>query len=77
MGIKCEAVIVKDDVALSKKQSKVGPRGIAGTVFVHKVAGYFAEKGYDLKAVKEYAQYVIDNVGTIGLSATIWSVFIL
>ena len=39
--IKVESVIVRDDIAISDPEKR---RGVAGTVFVHKYAGYLAEK---------------------------------
>ena len=38
-GIKAMMVVVADDVALPEGKGITGGRGIAGTVFVHKVAG--------------------------------------
>lgn len=46
-GLKIEMVVVGDDVGVGRKQGgKVGRRGIAGTVLVHKIAGALAETGY-------------------------------
>ena len=42
LGLKVEVVIVDDDIALP---NDIQARGIAGTVFVHKVAGAQAEQG--------------------------------
>ena len=44
-GRKVEVVIVKDDIALPDIPQ---PRGIAGVMFVEKIAGHFAEKGMPL-----------------------------
>ena len=41
-GLKVEMVIVADDIAL---EDFAQPRGIAGTLFVHKIAGSAAESG--------------------------------
>ncbi|PTK45834.1 dihydroxyacetone kinase, partial [Staphylococcus nepalensis] len=41
-GIKVGKVIVRDDIAVEDKEMR---RGVAGTVFVHKFAGYLAEQG--------------------------------
>ena len=45
-----------------------GRRGIAGTIFVHKIAGACAEEGGDLQAVKAVAEKVIANVRTMGMA---------
>src|ERR1700753_3950583 len=44
-GHQVEMVIVSDDVAL---KDSTQPRGIAGTLFVHKIAGAVAESGASL-----------------------------
>lgn len=65
-----EKVYVNDDVAVKDSLYTVGRRGVAGTVFVHKLAGAAAEQGMDLKQVKEVAQKVIKNVRSIGFALT-------
>ena len=65
-GIKVAQVVVNDDVAVKDSLYTVGRRGVAGTVFVHKIAGAMAETGPDLDAVQAVAQKVIDNVRTMG-----------
>jgi len=45
-GLQVEMVVVGDDVGVGRKKGgKVGRRGIAGTVLVHKIAGALAAKG--------------------------------
>lgn len=65
-GIKVSQVIVNDDVAVQDSLYTVGRRGVAGTVFVHKIAGAKAEQGASLEEVTATAQKVIDNVRTMG-----------
>ena len=67
-GIKVEIVVVKDDVAVEDSEHSDGRRGIAGTVFVHKIAGAMAERGASLEEVKRVAQKTIDNIRTMGVS---------
>lgn len=69
-GINVEQVIVNDDVAVEDSLYTVGRRGVAGTVFVHKIAGAKAESGASLSEVKATAQKVIDNVRTMGAAIT-------
>lgn len=45
LGLKVEVVMVGDDVSVANNPT-VGRRGLAGVVFVHKVAGALAAKGY-------------------------------
>lgn len=67
-GIKVDQVIVDDDVAVDGSLYTVGRRGVAGTVFVHKIAGALAEKGAELEDVKAAAEKVIANVRTMGVA---------
>ncbi|WP_294464317.1 dihydroxyacetone kinase subunit DhaK [uncultured Anaerofustis sp.] len=67
-GIEVEQVVVNDDVAVKDSLYTTGRRGVAGTVFVHKIAGAAAEEGRSLKEVKEVAEKVIANVRTMGVA---------
>lgn len=67
-GIRVEKVVVNDDVAVENSTYTTGRRGIAGTVFVHKITGAIAEKGAPLEEVKLIAQKVIGNVRSMGMS---------
>jgi dihydroxyacetone kinase-like protein len=67
-GITVKQVVTNDDVAVKDSLYTVGRRGVAGTVFVHKIAGAKAEEGADLDAVQAVAQKVISNVRTMGMA---------
>lgn len=67
-GINVEKVIVNDDVAVENSTWTIGRRGIAGTIFVHKIAGAKAETGATLIEVKRVAEKVIDNVRSMGMA---------
>ncbi|MBR2571813.1 MAG: dihydroxyacetone kinase subunit DhaK [Clostridia bacterium] len=67
-GIEVEQVITADDVAVENSTWTTGRRGIAGTVFVHKIAGACAEAGGDLAEVKRVAEKVIENVRSMGMA---------
>lgn len=69
-GYKVLSVVTKDDVAVPDSTYSTGRRGIAGTVFVHKIAGAAAEAGKDLEAVRDVAQKVIDNTRSMGTALT-------
>ncbi|MFI6586619.1 dihydroxyacetone kinase family protein [Embleya sp. NPDC050493] len=69
-GIAVETVVVADDVALASGDDTAGRRGIAGTVFVHKVAGAAAESGASLAEVKAEAEAAAGAVGTMGVALT-------
>jgi len=65
LGYKVELAIVKDDIALPDNPQ---PRGLAGTVLIHKLAGYYAEQGASLQEVTQHAQQAIDETASIGLA---------
>ncbi|AKA68593.1 MULTISPECIES: dihydroxyacetone kinase subunit DhaK [Clostridium] len=67
-GIKVESVVVNDDVAVENSTYTAGRRGIAGTVFIHKIAGAKAEQGASLEEVKRIAEKVINNVRSMGMA---------
>lgn len=67
-GYKVDKVVVEDDVAVKDSLYTIGRRGVAGTVFVHKIAGAAAQEGQSLEDVKAVAQKVIDNVRTMGVA---------
>lgn len=69
-GIEATAVVVNDDVAVENSTYTTGRRGIAGTVFVHKIAGARAQAGGSLDEVKAVAEKVIANVRSMGMALT-------
>ncbi len=64
-GLNVEMVIVDDDVALPDLPQA---RGVAGTLFVHKIAGALAENGADLASVAAAARKVVSKTKSIGMS---------
>lgn len=66
--IEVDEVIVADDVAVENSTWTTGRRGIAGTIFVHKIAGAKAEAGGTLAEVKAVAEKVIANVRSMGMA---------
>lgn len=64
-GLNVEIVIVGDDVALPGLPQA---RGVAGTLFVHKIAGALAENGADLAHVAAAARKVVSKTKSIGIS---------
>ena len=65
LGRNVEMVIVADDIALP---DLVQPRGVAGTLFVHKIAGHYAAKGAKLSDVAAIARRVASSVVSLGIS---------
>lgn len=69
-GITVDYVKVDDDIAVQDSLYTVGRRGVAGTVFVHKIAGAAAENGMSLAQVKAIAEKTAANVKSIGFALT-------
>jgi len=61
-NLKVETVITNEDVAT------VAKRGVAGTLFVHKIAGAAAEQGKPLEEVKALAEAVISSSGSLSVT---------
>lgn len=75
-GIKVDKVIVNDDIAVENSTYTVGRRGIAGTVFVHKILGAAAELSYSLEELVKLGNKLVGNIKTMGMSlkpATLFS----
>jgi dihydroxyacetone kinase len=67
-GIPVEVVVVADDVSLRNTVERGRRRGIAGTVFVHKIAGAAAAAGKTLADVAALARSAADAIGTMGVA---------
>jgi len=67
-GIIVDYVKVDDDIAVEDSLYTVGRRGVAGTIFVHKIAGAAAEEGMSLDEVKRLANKTVNNVKSIGFA---------
>lgn len=65
LGRAVEMVIVDDDIALPDLPQA---RGLAGTLFVHKIAGALAEAGAPLSEVAAAARRVTAGLRSIGMS---------
>lgn len=65
LGRKVGMVIVDDDIALPDLPQA---RGLAGTLFIHKIAGAAAEAGADLATVAAVARRVVAGTRSIGMS---------
>jgi dihydroxyacetone kinase len=71
LGVAVEMVIVGDDIALPSAPRR---RGIAGTLFVHKVAGHLARDGRSLADVKLGAERAAKSIVSIGVSLSSCSI---
>ncbi|AFL51327.1 dihydroxyacetone kinase DhaK [Sinorhizobium fredii USDA 257] len=70
-GFRVEMVIVADDIALP---DIIQPRGVAGTLFVHKIAGHLAECGADLETVTATARSAARDIVSLGVSLSSCSI---
>jgi dihydroxyacetone kinase len=64
-GHKVSMIIVDDDIA---QPDLPQARGLAGTLFVHKIAGALAEEGADLDSITRAAERIVGLTRTIGMS---------
>lgn len=67
-GIKVDYIIVNDDVAVEDSTYTTGRRGIAGTIFVHKVLGAMARSGKSLEEIKAMAEKIVKNIKSMGMA---------
>lgn len=68
--IAVEMLIVDDDIAVEDSTYTQGKRGVAGTVFVHKILGAAARSGMSLLELKELGEQVVANMYTLGVALT-------
>ena len=67
-GFSCDRVVVNDDVSVKNSTWTTGRRGVAGTIFVHRITGCYSNTlKASLAEVKAMAEHVIDNVRTMGV----------
>jgi triose/dihydroxyacetone kinase / FAD-AMP lyase (cyclizing) len=67
-GISVEMVIVDDDVALKGTVQATGARGLAGTIFIHKLVGAAAAEGRSLADVTAMGRAAVESLATMGVS---------
>lgn len=64
-GHRVASVVVRDDVAINNEEQR---RGVAGTVLVHKYAGYLAEQGVPLDDIVKKVQEMMTSLYSIGMA---------
>jgi len=67
-GIKTKKVIVADDIASASQSEKLKRRGIAGMIFIFKIAGAIAETGASLNDVFNISSEANNNIRTLGVA---------
>ena len=69
-GVRVEAVVTDDDVAVQDSTWTAGRRGVGVTVLLEKIAGAAAEEGRDLDAVLALARRVNGRGRSMGVALT-------
>ena len=67
-GIEVASVVVDDDIAVENSLYTQGRRGVAGTIFVHKILGQAARAGQSLAQIKDLADRLVPDIHTLGLA---------
>ncbi|MES0128889.1 dihydroxyacetone kinase subunit DhaK [Mesorhizobium sp. M0029] len=70
-GFRVEMAIVADDIALPDINQ---PRGVAGTLFVHKISGHLSETGSGLTAIATAARAAAKDIISLGMSLSSCSI---
>ncbi len=63
LGLNAEMVIIGDDVAIENAPQ---PRGVAGTLFIHKLAGFMAERGDSLSDIADAVRAAGKGIFSLG-----------
>lgn len=66
--IEVRSIVVDDDIAVENSLYTQGRRGVAGTVFMHKILGAAADQGASLDEIEQLAKAVLPHINTIGVA---------
>jgi len=69
-GIRCETVVVTDDISSAGADERGKRRGIAGDLTVFRIAAAAAEAGYDLAETARIARLANERTRTFGVAFT-------
>lgn len=67
-GIEVGTVVVDDDIAVEDSTFTQGKRGVAGTVFVHKILGAAAKQGCSMEELVSLGNQVVRQLKTISVA---------
>lgn len=67
-GIKVDSIIVNDDCSVEDSSFKKRRRGVAGTLFIHKIIGAAAQAGKSLDELKVIAESALSELNTLGVA---------
>ena len=66
-----KSIVVDDDIAVENSLYTQGRRGVAGTLFMHKVLGAAAQNGASLDEIDELAHAILPNIKTIAVALSL------
>ncbi|KRO23683.1 dhaK protein [Pediococcus argentinicus] len=66
--IPVKSVVVDDDIAVENSTYTQGRRGVAGTLFMHKILGAAADLGASLDDLEALSKQVLPNIKTIAVA---------
>lgn len=66
--IQVKSIVVDDDIAVENSTYTQGRRGVAGTIFMHKIIGAAADQGASLDELEALAKKVLPNIKTIAVA---------
>src|SRR5699024_7952524 len=64
-GHRVASVIIRDDISIDNEEQR---RGVAGTILVHKFAGYLSEQGLSLEQIREKTEEMMTGLYSIGMA---------
>ena len=67
-GIKTKKLIIADDIASASYEERLKRRGIAGMIYIFKIAGSLAESGKSIDEVFNLASLANENIRTLGVA---------
>lgn len=67
-GINVQSIIVDDDIAVENSTYTQGKRGVAGTIFMHKILGAAASLGASLDEITQLSQEILPYIKTISFA---------
>ena len=67
-NIPVKSIVVDDDIAVENSLYTQGRRGVAGTLFMHKILGAAAQNGASLDEIDKLAHTVLPNIKTIAVA---------
>ena len=69
-NIKVAYIISHDDVSVDKNGFTPRHRGVAGTIFLHKLLGYLSQKGATIEEIEKSALSISANIATLGVATS-------